>query len=173
MSAVLVFSFLPYFLAYCRNPILFSPLATRHSPLFLSYFFTFCIPLAVNRGPKLARGEGIKGTLAAGEFGTGQAAFAVEPAEEILRAPLPFLRIAFQAGGDKVAVGIAPQLRTRHDVIEAPHRGCEPAQTVKAEPALPRVDGLPQRLGLHKIDLLEAGCVRHSRLPAVPGLPVR
>src|SRR5438445_5269003 len=111
------------------------------------------MPQTAEPRPKFSANERIQRTQAVGEFAGGQAAFPVEPPEEILRGPLPFPRIAFQAGGDQVAVGIAPRLRAWHHMIQAPYRWRELAQTVKARAALPRVDGLPKRLGLHEIDL--------------------
>src|SRR5947209_20098083 len=95
---------------------------------------------------KLARGEGVEGAEADGEFGGGQAALAVEAAEKIVGGLFPFLDVAFHTAGDQVAVGIAPQPRLRHEVVQALHRRRGPAQTVKALAALARVDGLSQRL---------------------------
>src|SRR5262249_37798460 len=114
------------------------------------------LSLTLNCGPKVAGGEGIQSTHPLGKFGSGEAAFAIQAAEEILRRPLAFLSIAVHAGGNQVAVRIAPRLRAGHHMVEAPHGSREPAQTVKASPALPRVDGLAERLGLHKVDVLKA-----------------
>src|SRR6266404_6697943 len=94
---------------------------------------------------KLARGEGVEGAEADGEFGGGQAALAVEAAEKIVGGLFPFLGVAFHAAGDQVAVGIAPQPRLRHDMVQALHYRRRAAQTVKALAALARVDGLAQR----------------------------
>src|SRR5260370_8066290 len=58
------------------------------------------------RRHELAGGEGAE---AGGEFGGGQAALAVEAAEKIGDGGFPFLRVAFHAAGDQVAVGIAPR----------------------------------------------------------------
>ena len=62
------------------------------------------------RRHELAGGEGAE---AGGEFGGGQAALAVEAAEKIGDGGFPFLRVAFHAAGDQVAVGIAPRPRLR------------------------------------------------------------
>lgn len=70
---------------------------------------------------------------------------------------LPLFRVAFQTAGGEVAVGIAPQLKAGHDMVEGAHEGGKPAQTVKAESALGRVDGLAQGLGFQEICVLEAG----------------
>lgn len=64
--------------------------------------------LTVNRRPEFAGGEGVEGAEAAVEFGVGQAALAIEAAKKILGAGFTFGGIAFDAGGDEVAVGIAP-----------------------------------------------------------------
>lgn len=110
---------------------------------------------AGKRSWELAGGEGIESAEATSEFGGGQAALAVEPAEEIVCGPLPFLRVAFQTAGDEVAVGIAPQLNARHDMVETLHAGGEPAETVKAEATFAGVDGLAERPGSQEIGFLE------------------
>src|SRR6267142_617272 len=107
------------------------------------------------RRTELARGEGVEGAEAGGEFGGGQAALAVEATEKIVGRLFPFLRVTFHAAGDQVAVGIAPQLRLRHDVVQAPERRRGPPQTVEALAALAPVDGLTQRHGPQKVSLLK------------------
>jgi len=67
---------------------------------------------------ELAGGEGVE---AGGEFEGGQAALAVEPAEEIGGGSLPLFRVAIQTAGDEVAVGVAPGLNAGHDMVEGPH----------------------------------------------------
>jgi hypothetical protein len=119
--------------------------------------------------PQLAPRQGIQRAHSTGKFLANQTAFAVQPAEKILRRLLPFVRIAFQAGGHQVAVGIGSRLRARHHVVQAPCRGREPPQTVKTSPALPRVDSPPQYLGLHKVDLLELDSVRQPHTLADRG----
>jgi len=57
---------------------------------------------------ELAGGEGVEGAETGVEFGGGDAALAVEPAEEMGGGTLAFERIAFEAGGNQVAVGVAP-----------------------------------------------------------------
>src|SRR5712692_3351267 len=73
---------------------------------------------------ELAGGEGVEGAEAGGEFEGGQAALAVEPAEEIGGGSLPLFRVAFQTAGDEVAVRIAPRLNAWHDMVEGPHWHC-------------------------------------------------
>src|SRR5882724_4142327 len=111
------------------------------------------------RRTELAGGEGAE---AGGKFGGGQVALAVEAAEKIVGRLFSFLGIAFHAAGDQVAVGIAPQPRLRHDVVQALDCRRGPAQTVEALAALARVNGFSQRLAVQKICLLDA----HWRLGA-------
>jgi len=61
---------------------------------------------------ELAGSEGVEGAETGVEFGGGDAALAVEPAEEMGGGTLAFEGIAFEAGGDQVAIGVAPA-RTR------------------------------------------------------------
>ena len=114
-------------------------------------------------GAELASGEGREGAQAAVEFGVSQTALAIEPAEEILGGSVAFVAIAFEADRDQVAIGVAAGLRAGHDVVEAAHGDGESAQAVKAKSALAQMNGLAQSLGLHEVDLLEAGRVRESR----------
>src|SRR5882672_1798205 len=85
---------------------------------------------------KLARGEGVEGAEAGGEFGGGEAALAVEAAEKIGGGRFPFLGVAFHTAGDQVAVGIAPRPGLRHDVVQALDRRRGVAQAVEALVAL-------------------------------------
>src|SRR5260370_24240389 len=107
------------------------------------------------RRTEFAGGEVVKGAEASGEFGGVQVALAVEAAEKIVRWLLPFLRVAFYATRDQVAVGIAPRQHPRHNVVQALDRCRGPAHTVKALAALARVDGLSQRRVLQKVCLLD------------------
>src|SRR5712664_1561452 len=116
---------------------------------------------------KLARGEGVEGAEADGEFGGGQAALAVEAAEKIVGGLFPFLGVAFHGARDQVAVGIASQVRPWHDVVQALHRWRGPAQTIEALAALARVDGLSQRLAVQKVRFLE---IHRAQAPAPSSL---
>src|SRR5260370_12917565 len=107
------------------------------------------------RRTEFAGGEVVKGAKASGEFGGVQVALAVEAAEKIVRWLLPFLRVAFYATRDQVAVGIAPPQHPRHNVVQALDRCRWPAPTVEALAALARVDGLSQRRVLPKVCLLD------------------
>src|SRR5258708_32223894 len=73
---------------------------------------------------ELAGGEGVEGAEAGGEFEGGQATLAVEPAEEIGGGSLPLFRVALEAAGEEVAVGVAPGLNAGHDMVEGPHWHC-------------------------------------------------
>jgi len=65
------------------------------------------------------------------------------------------LRVALEAAGDKVAVGIAAALDERHDVVETLDSRSEPPQTVKAKAAFACVDGLAEFPVAEKVGLLE------------------
>jgi hypothetical protein len=118
-------------------------------------------------------GEGVQGTEAACEFGRRQAAHAIEPAEKIPGGTLPFLGVVFYAARDQIAVGIASQLRTRHDVVQALHRRRGLAQTVEALAAFARVDRLSQRPVLQKVRLLEANRRTAARALSLASRPSR
>jgi len=76
---------------------------------------------------ELAGGEGVEGAEAGGEFGVGEAAVAEEPAEEVFGGGLPLFRVAITTAGNEVAVGIAPRLGLRDDMVDGPY------EDVKAE----------------------------------------
>src|SRR5438477_143480 len=66
---------------------------------------------------EFAGDEGVEGAEAGGEFGGG----------------FSFLRVAFHAAGNQVAVGIAPRARLRHDVVQALDRRRNAAQKEKGQ----------------------------------------
>jgi hypothetical protein len=109
---------------------------------------------------ELAGGEGVKGAEAGVEFGGGDAALAVEPAEEMGRGTLTFERIAFEAGGDQVAIGVAPGADAGHDVVEALDARVGAAQTIKTMAAFAEVDGLAQGAGLEEVEVFQVGGLR-------------
>src|SRR5579883_1317628 len=113
-------------------------------------------------GAKFAGGKIIKGAQATGKFGGGESLLAVKPAEEIACEPFAFLRVAFNTAGNQVAIRIAAELDPRHDVIEAPPRRRNAAETVEAEPPLAGVDGLAERASLQKVRVLEVEGGRRS-----------
>jgi len=103
---------------------------------------------------EFADGEGVEGAEAIGEFGGGEALVAVEAAEEIARGPFALLRVALDAAGDEVAIGVAAKLDSRHDMIETLLRRGKPAQTVEAEAAFAGVDGLAKGASLQEVGIL-------------------
>jgi hypothetical protein len=105
------------------------------------------------RGAEFAGGEGIEGAKAAGEFTGAEAALAVEPAKKVQGVAFAFPRVAFQAAGDQVAVGVAPEPGLRDDVIDGAHAPVGLPQAIKAAAVLTRVDGLAQRPRFEKIQL--------------------
>jgi len=109
---------------------------------------------------ELAGSEGVEGAETAVEFGDGQAALAVEPAEKIGGGTLAFERIAFEAGGDQVAIGVAPRPGAGHDVVEALDARVGAAQTIKTKAAFAEVDGLAQGAGLEEVEVFQVGGLR-------------
>ena len=93
---------------------------------------------------ELVGGEGVKGAEAGVELGGGDAALAVEPAKKMSGGTLSFERIAFEAGGNQVAIRVAPGPGTGHDVVEALDARVGAAQTIKTMAAFAEVDGLAQ-----------------------------
>jgi len=66
---------------------------------------------------EFAGGEGVEGAEAGVEFGGGQAAVAEEPAEKIRSGTFAFQRVAFEAAGNQVPVGIGSHFGAGNDVI--------------------------------------------------------
>jgi hypothetical protein len=116
--------------------------------------------LGVNGRGKLAGGEGVKGAETGVELGGGQAALAVKPAEKIGGGTLAFERIAFETGGNQVAIGVAPGTDAGHDVVEALDTRVGAAQTIKTMAAFAKVDGLAQGAGLEEVEFFQAGQLR-------------
>jgi hypothetical protein len=110
-------------------------------------------------GLELAGGEVVEGAEAAAEVAGAQAALAVEPAQKLVGRALCLLRVALRTARNEVAVGIAAQLRARHDVVEAPGAPRNPPQTIKAAAPLAGVDGFLQRTVLEEVRRLEAPLV--------------
>ncbi len=97
---------------------------------------------------ELAGSEGVEGAEAGVEFGNGQAALAVEPAEKIGGGTLAFERIAFESPG------------AGHDVVEALDARVGAAQTIKTMAAFAEVDGQAQGAGLEEVELFQVGGLR-------------
>jgi len=73
---------------------------------------------------------------------------------------LSFEGIAFEAGGDQVAIGVAPRPGTGHDVVEALDARVGAAQTIKTVAAFAEVDGLAQGASLEEVEFFEVGGLR-------------
>ena len=69
-------------------------------------------------GAEFAGREGFEGAKAGSKFGGGEAVLAVEAAEKVMRVSPTLERVAFAAGGDQIAVGVAAAFRAGDDVIE-------------------------------------------------------
>jgi hypothetical protein len=123
------------------------------------------------RRRELAGGEGVEGAEAGGEFGVGQAALAVEPAEEICGGAIPFLGVALQTAGDEVAIGIAAEGHAWDNVIEAANQRRKPTQAIETTSAFSHMDGVAQSLGLQEV-LLEVEARRKAPGVAAVDLPV-
>src|SRR5258707_7236586 len=113
--------------------------------------------LAAQCGPELPRRKRFDRPQPPSEFAGRQTPVAVERAQKALCRGFSFLRVAFCAGGNQVAVRIAASPDSRHDMIEAAHPSGEPAQTIEAHAAFARMNGLAPRLRLQEIHLLEVG----------------
>src|SRR6266481_8226489 len=109
---------------------------------------------------ELAGSEGVEGAETGVELGGGDAALAVEPAEKIGGGTLAFERIAFEAGGNQVAIGVAPCPDAGHDVVEALDAGVGAAQTIKTMAAFAEVDGLAEGAGLEEVECFQIGGLR-------------
>src|SRR5260370_15886480 len=91
---------------------------------------------------ELAGSESVEGAETGVEFGGGQATLAVEPAEKIGGGTLAFERIAFEAGGNQVAIGVAPRPPAGHDVVQALDARVGAAQAIKTKAAFSGGGGL-------------------------------
>jgi hypothetical protein len=104
---------------------------------------------------ELAGGESVEGAETGAEVAEGEATLAVEPAEKIGGRTLAFEGIAFEAGGDEVAIGIVPGPDAGHDVVEALDARVGAAQTIKTMAAFAEVDGLAQGAGFEEVEVLQ------------------
>ncbi len=108
-------------------------------------------------GAELAGGERLQGAQAGGEFGRGQAAQAIEAEQKVFGGGFSLLRVAFDAAGNEIAVGIAPPAGKRDDMVEDSPTSDEAPQAIKAQAALARMNGLAPAAHLQEINLLEVG----------------
>src|SRR5260370_26470880 len=119
---------------------------------------------------KLAGGEDVEGAEAVGEFGVGQAAPAVEPAEKIAGRAIAFVRVALQTAGEEVAVGIAPEGHAWDNVIEAATHRRKPTQAIETASAFSHMDGVAQSPALQEVHL-EVEAARKGPGGAATDLP--
>src|SRR6266851_853954 len=104
---------------------------------------------------EFAGGEIFQGAKTAVEFGGRQAALAVESAQKIRDRTVALARVAFDAAGNQVAVGIASEARAWHNVVEALHMSGSAAEAVKASAAFAIVNGFAERPSFQEIGGLE------------------
>jgi hypothetical protein len=116
--------------------------------------------LGVNGRGELAGSEGVEGAEPGVKLCGGQAALAVEPAEKIGGGTLAFERITFEAGGNQVAIGVAPRPDAGHDVVEALDARVGAAETIKTMAAFAEVDGLAEGAGLEEVEVFQVGGLR-------------
>jgi hypothetical protein len=114
-------------------------------------------------GAEFAGGQIGQGADAAVEFGIGEAALAIEPAEEVFGGLLAFVAIALEADRDQVAIGVAAGLGARDDMVQAADGDGKAAQAIKTVTALAQVDGHTEGFGLHEVEILDAGGASDSR----------
>src|SRR6266851_8305990 len=103
------------------------------------------------RRGELAGGEIFQGAEASVKFGGREAPQAVESAQKIPGRTVALARVAFDAAGNQVAVGIASEAHAWHDVVEALHVSRSAAKTIKASAAFAIVNGFAERPGFQEI----------------------
>ena len=77
------------------------------------------------KGAELAGSERVQGAKAGVEFAGGQAALAKKAAQKIFGGRFSLLRVAFDAAGNEIAVGIAASAGARDDMVEHSPTGDE------------------------------------------------
>lgn len=90
---------------------------------------------------EFASSKALEGAEALGQFDSGQAVLAIEPAKEVRRRMRALPGVAFDAAGHEVPVGVELAQRLRQDVIDAALPAADLAQTVKARTPFPSVAG--------------------------------
>ncbi len=104
---------------------------------------------------EFAGDEGVEDAEAGGKLDGSQTMLIVETAEKICRRKIAFLRVAFAAAGDEVAVGIVLQLGKRDDMVDAARTNGKPTPAVETEAAFPQMDGAAQGWMFEEVQLLE------------------
>lgn len=110
---------------------------------------------ARKRGREFAGDEGVQSAEATGKLDGGQTTLIVEAAEKICRRKIAFLRVAFAAAGDEVAVGMVLQFGKRDDVVDAARTNSKPAKAIETTAAFPQMDGAAQGWMFEEVQLLE------------------
>ncbi len=105
-------------------------------------------------GAELPGGECFEGAEAAFEFDRGQAAQAIEAAQKIFRGGFAFLRVAFVAAGNQIAVGIASPPDKRDDMVEAAHTWADLAHAIEAVAPVALMNHVAPVSRLQKVHLL-------------------
>jgi hypothetical protein len=105
----------------------------------------------LRRGAELSGGEIFQGAEARVEFGGGEAALAVERAQEIGSRMLALAEVAFHTAGNEVAVGVASEAHSGHDVVEALHISGSAAKAIKAGAAFAIMNGFAKRPSFQEI----------------------
>ena len=104
---------------------------------------------------EFAGGEGVEAAEGGLEFGGGQAAITVERAEKVGGGLFSFLGIAFEAGGNQVAAGVAAVLDAGLNVVEALGVRVGAAQAVETVAAFAEVDGVAKGAGFEEVQFFE------------------
>lgn len=94
----------------------------------------------------MAGGEGVESAEAGGELGGGEAVLAIELTEKVGSRLMALARIAFEAAGNEIAIGIAAGAELRDDVVEAAGAWLQTTETVEAKTAVASMNGLAERL---------------------------
>jgi hypothetical protein len=81
--------------------------------------------------------------------------FAIEAAEEVMGVGAALGGVAFDAGGDEVAVGVAAAFGARDDVIQASSAAIESTKAIETEAAVASVNSTAMGIILEEIDLFE------------------
>jgi hypothetical protein len=113
----------------------------------------------------LACGEIFQRAKPCVEFGGCKAALTVERAQKIRGGAVALARVAFDAAGNQVAIGIAPEAGAWHDVVEALHVRGGAAKAEEASAAFAIVNGFAERPGFQEIRGFEGRGRKLSRGP--------
>lgn len=96
---------------------------------------------------------------------TCEEVLAVELAEKIGGGLMTFARIALEAAGNQVAIGIAALAELGYDVVEATGARPDAVETVEADAAVASLNGFAKKLGGEEVELLNIVRLQQSRGP--------